>query len=192
MLRSLPVVGDTDTLNIPSDDIAAYNTIFLWTHPPCRNPRRQPDPPPTIHPPRPAPSRPRSFPRPSRLGRKRTTPMRPLRLPNYRRYFIGNAFSLIGAQMTTYTVAYEIYQRTGSALALGMVGLVQVIPIILFALPSGYLIDRFSRKKLILFATAVQICLWIMMGLSSRFSDQLFPGLGKFSGFADAHVPVLY
>ncbi len=115
-----------------------------------------------------------------------------LRIPNFRRYFVGNAFSLIGAQMTTYTVAYELFQRTKSPLVLGMVGLVQVIPIILLALPSGHLVDRYNRKRLILAATSIQIVLWVVMGFSSHYANQWLPGLRAYSGGAgDAHVPLL-
>ncbi len=114
-----------------------------------------------------------------------------LRIPNYRRYFIGNAFSLIGSNMTTYAVGFELYERTGSALMLGMVGLVQVIPIFLLALPAGHFVDRFNRKNMILSATAVQILLWLLMGLSSRFSGQLLPGLAGIFHLGDAHAPIM-
>src|ERR1051325_11647868 len=70
-----------------------------------------------------------------------------LRNTNYFRYFVGNAFSLTGANMTTAVVAYELYMRTGSNFWLGMIGLVQVIPVLLLALPAGFFVDRFNRKK---------------------------------------------
>jgi MFS family permease len=114
-----------------------------------------------------------------------------LRNANYRRYFIGNAFSLIGSNMTTYTVGYELYQRTGSTLMLGMVGLMQVIPILLLALPAGHFVDRFNRKTMILVATAAQIVLWVVMGLSSRYAAEMFPGLGQWFGYGDAHAPIM-
>jgi MFS family permease len=114
-----------------------------------------------------------------------------LRIANYRRYFIGNAFSLIGSNMTTYTVGYELYHRTGSNLMLGMVGLMQVIPILLLALPAGHFVDRFNRKTMILVATAVQIVLWLVMGLSSRFAAGMFPHLGEWFGYGDAHAPIM-
>jgi MFS family permease len=128
-----------------------------------------------------------------------------LRFPNYRRYFTGNACALIGTQMTTYTVAYELYRRSESALVLGMVGLVQVIPIILLALPAGHMVDRFNRKTLVLMANAVQILLWVVMGFSSRFATHWLsggvaapataptpPAVAATQGFlADPHVPIL-
>jgi MFS family permease len=114
-----------------------------------------------------------------------------LRYPNYRRYFVGNACSLIGTQMTTYTVGYELYKRSNSALVLGMVGLVQVIPIILLALPAGHLVDRRNRKTLVLAATFVQILLLTLMGFSSRFANRLLPASAETGLFADPHVPIL-
>ena len=114
-----------------------------------------------------------------------------LRNRNYRHYFIGNAFSLVGSNMTTYTVGFELYDRTHSALALGLVGLMQVIPIFLLALPAGHYVDRFNRKTMIIAATAVQIALWVLMGLSSRFAAQLVPGLASIFGLGDAHAPIM-
>jgi MFS family permease len=43
-----------------------------------------------------------------------------------------------------------MYQRTGDALALGMVGLAQALPTMAFALPAGYLADKFSRPRLMM------------------------------------------
>jgi MFS family permease len=110
---------------------------------------------------------------------------------NYRRYFIGNAFSLIGSNMTTITVGYELYHRTGSNLAMGMVGLVQVIPILLLALPAGHFVDRFNRKTMIIVSTAVQVVLWVLMGFSSRFGGELFPQVSGWFGQGDARVPIM-
>ncbi len=47
-------------------------------------------------------------------------------------------------------VGWELYERTHSALALGFVGLVQVLPIIVLALPAGHIADRFERRSIVL------------------------------------------
>src|SRR5256714_14130348 len=54
--------------------------------------------------------------------------------------------------MLAVAVEWEIYQRTHSATALGLVGLVFAIPIVGFSLPAGHLADRISRKHIILVA----------------------------------------
>src|ERR1051326_7801618 len=64
----------------------------------------------------------------------------------------GNLLSIIGRQMLAVAVEWEIYRRTHSATALGLVGLVFAIPIVGLSLPAGYLADRISRKQIILVA----------------------------------------
>lgn len=54
-------------------------------------------------------------------------------------------------------VGWELYELTNSTLALGIVGLVQVIPIILFSLPAGHVVDRFNRKRVVLRSQALLI-----------------------------------
>src|ERR1700737_1267382 len=62
----------------------------------------------------------------------------------------GNLLSIIGRQMLAVAVEWEIYARTHSATALGLVGLVIAIPVVALSLPAGHLADRFSRKQIIL------------------------------------------
>ena len=51
-------------------------------------------------------------------------------------------------------IGWEMYDRTGQALSLGMVGLVQAIPMLLLTLPAGYLADVFDRRKLMMLSLA--------------------------------------
>jgi MFS family permease len=102
----------------------------------------------------------------------RHDPYAALRVRDYRRYFTGNAFSLIGSQMASAAVAYELYKRTQSRFALGMVGFVQILPIILLTLPAGHLVDRLNRKRIVLTMTAVLLATNLLMGISSHFADR--------------------
>ena len=52
--------------------------------------------------------------------------------------------------MLTIAVEWEVYARTHSATALGLVGLVAALPIVGLSLPAGHLADRFRRKSIIL------------------------------------------
>lgn len=72
-----------------------------------------------------------------------------LRVPEFRRFWIGNLLALLGVQMQFVAIGWDIYERTGNSLHLGLVGLVQVIPVILLALPAGQLIDRIDRRRVI-------------------------------------------
>jgi MFS family permease len=58
-------------------------------------------------------------------------------------------------QMLVVTIDWELYDRTGSALALGFVGLSLMLPMILCTLPAGHVADSFDRQKIILVTTLV-------------------------------------
>ncbi len=62
----------------------------------------------------------------------------------------GNLLSIIGRQMLAVAVEWELYARTHSATALGLVGLVIATTVVGFSLWAGHLADRFSRKMIIL------------------------------------------
>jgi MFS family permease len=85
---------------------------------------------------------------------------RPLRFRDFRLLLSGMFLGTLARQMITVAIGWELYERTGSALVLGGVGLAQVIPIIVLFLPAGYVVDRYSRKR-------VAIVFQLMMALAS-------------------------
>ncbi len=72
-----------------------------------------------------------------------------LRAKNYQRFALGFVTSSTGLQMLSTGIAWEVYERTHDALALGFTGLARAIPVILLALPSGQAADIFDRKKVL-------------------------------------------
>jgi MFS family permease len=76
-------------------------------------------------------------------------PYAALRSPAYRLFSLGWMIAVIGNQATMAALGWEIFDRTGSKLALGWLAGVQVIPLVLLALPAGVLADRFDRRNLI-------------------------------------------
>lgn len=73
-----------------------------------------------------------------------------LRNRNVLLYLIGRFAASMGQQMLTVAVGWELYERTQSSMALGLVGLTQMIPMVLFTLPAGHVADNYNRKKVIL------------------------------------------
>ncbi len=73
-----------------------------------------------------------------------------LRFRDFRLLFIGRTFWQLGEQMLNAAIGWEIYERTGSAFAIGLMGLVQVAPVILLALPAGHTADRVNRKHMVI------------------------------------------
>ena len=78
-----------------------------------------------------------------------------LRLPAFRRYFSGYVLLTVGWQMQRVAVGWEIYERTGSALHLGYVGLAQYFPQVAFALVAGHVTDAYNRKRVLMAALAL-------------------------------------
>ena len=81
-------------------------------------------------------------------------PYAALRVPRFRNFLIATCLVGMGTAAQGLAIAWEIYERTGDALALGLVGLVQAIPMLLFTLPAGYLADVFDRRKLMMLSLA--------------------------------------
>ena len=97
---------------------------------------------------------------------KEHDPYAALRLPAYRLYGAGWLLSVIGQQIQTVAVEWDIYTKVRAMesrlptmqffghvidpalLAMGLVGLVLATPIILLAIPAGVLADRYDRRRL--------------------------------------------
>ncbi len=87
-------------------------------------------------------------------------PYSSLRYPEFRLLLIGRFITSFGNQMLSVAIGWELWIRTHSAFSLGMIGLVQVVPVILLSLPAGHVADQFNRKKIVLYTQ-------ILLGLCS-------------------------
>src|SRR2546423_1709830 len=86
-------------------------------------------------------------------------PYAAFRFSAFRFYTTGNLISVIGRLMFIVAVEWEMYARTHSATALGLVGLVIALPVVLLSLPAGHIADRFPRKRIVLVTQALSaIC----------------------------------
>jgi len=70
--------------------------------------------------------------------------------PPFRRLWLGQLVSQTGRQITTVAVPFQVYQLTGSALAVGAVGLAQAVPLVAVSLGSGAITDRVDRRRILL------------------------------------------
>jgi MFS family permease len=97
----------------------------------------------------------------------RHDPYAAFRSRGYSFFTSGNLLSIIGRQMLAVAVEWEIYRRTHSATALGLVGLVFAIPIVGLSLPAGALADRISRKQIILVSQVLSAITSALLALVS-------------------------
>src|SRR5947208_7291030 len=87
---------------------------------------------------------------PLQVERKPHDPYAAFRFGDFSLFTGGNLLSITGRLMLAVAVEWELYARTHSATALGLVGLVIAVPVVTLSLPAGHLADRFSRKRIIL------------------------------------------
>jgi MFS family permease len=98
---------------------------------------------------------------------ERHDPYAAFRLPSFRHYLAGNFIFLVGLQMQKVALLWEIYERTGSALHLGYVGLAQFAPQLVLAPLGGHVVDTYHRKKVLFAALAVSLCASFGLALDS-------------------------
>src|ERR1700721_348917 len=68
----------------------------------------------------------------------------------FRRLWAGQLISLIGRQITTVAVPFQVYSLTRSALDVGLLGIVQAVPLVCGSLAGGAIADRFDRRRVLI------------------------------------------
>ena len=79
--------------------------------------------------------------------------------PLFRRYSAGVLLSLVGNWVEAAAYGYVVLLLGGSAATLGLIGFLNTIPNLLFALPAGALADRYDRRKLLLVFQSLNMAL---------------------------------
>ena len=94
-------------------------------------------------------------------------PYAAFRFGDFALFTAGNLLSITGRLMLAVAVEWEIYARTHSATALGLVGLAIAVPVVSLSLPAGHLADRFSRKRIILWSQVLSAITSLALALVS-------------------------
>jgi len=95
----------------------------------------------------------------------------PLPPRDFRQYVAATFLVTIAIMVQSVAVAWEVYDIARAPLALGYVGLVQFLPLAIFALPAGELADRVDRRLMMALMYAAQaICaiLFLVVTLEGR------------------------
>ena len=97
--------------------------------------------------------------------------------------FVHRSFALLWAARVLSTLAFhvqavavgwQLYDLTGSPLDLGLVGLVQFLPMLLFTLVAGHAADRYDRRRILVLSQVVKAAaaLTLVLGTAGNYSDQ--------------------
>ena len=85
-----------------------------------------------------------------------------LRHPSFLSFLLSRSFSRFASQIGAVAIGWQVYDMTGSAFDLGMIGLVQFLPTALLLFVAGHAADRYERRRV------VQIC-QVAEGLTALF-----------------------
>ena len=138
---------------------------------------------------------------PIELERRAHDPYAAFRFGDFSLFTAGNVLSITGRLMLAVAVEWEVYARTHSATALGLVGLVIAVPVVTLSLPAGHLADRFSRKRIILVSQIFSLLTSLALALVSwkhlaipaiaplRESNRV---LAAIAGIFERHHPIFH
>ncbi len=88
-----------------------------------------------------------------------------LSVPNYRRYFTGQAVSLVGTWMQTVAQAWLVLELSHSGTVLGVLVAVQLLPVLLFSPYAGVIADRIDKRRLLVANNVFSGVLAVALGL---------------------------
>ena len=101
-------------------------------------------------------------------------PFAAMRFRDYRLFTIGRVVLFTGGQMQTVALGWELYERTNSAMALGGIGLAQVLPMIALTLITGHVADKSDRKKITLYSMLLLMFCSLTLAAISYYQGAVF------------------
>lgn len=113
-----------------------------------------------------------------------TNSFRPLRHNrDFRLLWIGHAVSELGSSISTIAYPLLVLALTGSASDAGIVGFVGMAPFALLQLPVGALVDRWDRKRVMLFSDAVRALIvgFVAVAVATDRASLLLLGVAAFA-----------
>lgn len=84
---------------------------------------------------------------------------------DYTLQWIGQFVSNAGTQMQTVALSWQLYEMTGSPFVLALLGATRIVPIIIFSLIGGAIVDAHNRKKILYVTQISQAILAALQGI---------------------------
>ncbi|MFE9692555.1 MFS transporter [Micromonospora sp. NPDC005806] len=95
--------------------------------------------------------------------------LRPLRVPTFRRVWLGNSVAMFGFQFTAVAVPVEMFHLTGGSFWVGLLGVAGFLPLLIFGLWGGAVADARDRRRVLLAAGALLWAATLGLLLQSLF-----------------------
>ncbi len=107
---------------------------------------------------------------PDELPAKKRSALATLSIPEFRFFILGRFCFVMAIRMTATVIGWLIYQVTKNPLALGIVGLAEVIPALSLALYAGHVIDKSERRGLVVKTLGLYVlCELALLVISAPF-----------------------
>ncbi|MBV8141869.1 MAG: MFS transporter [Verrucomicrobia bacterium] len=91
-----------------------------------------------------------------------------LRHPAFPLFWVSRIFSALGFQVASVAVGWLVYAKTGSAYALGLVGLFQFLPMVALTFLVGHFADRFDRRRIVAACQFVEFLVLALLTFGDR------------------------
>lgn len=106
------------------------------------------------------------------MSQQKHDPFKAVRIPEYKNLMTGRFLFIMGLRMMGTLVGWWIYELTNDPLAIGLVGLSEVIPAVSLALYAGHVIDLSEKRFMILRGVLLYFaCALTLMSLSTSFTS---------------------
>ena len=98
---------------------------------------------------------------------RRGSAWRVMRNRDYSLLFWGQLISSAGTQIQVVAVAWQVFELTKSPVALGVIGLVQAIPRLIFSLVGGVVADAYDRQRLLIVVNTILAALSAVLAVTT-------------------------
>jgi MFS family permease len=98
-----------------------------------------------------------------------TTPLKESR--DFRMLFVAGSVFYFGAMVSYVAIPYQLYTATGSNFAVGALGIVELVPLLVFGLYGGALADHVDRRKMLIVTAVAQVVLTAVLAVNAFAED---------------------
>ena len=116
------------------------------------------------------------------------TPLRVSR--DFRRLFVGRSISDFGDEIVAVVIPFQVYEITGSTLAVGLLGLVELVPVFVFPIVGGAFADALERRRLMITTHAILALMSAGMAVNACLDEPLLWPLYVFAFISAGHLHV--
>ena len=99
------------------------------------------------------------------------TPLRASR--EFRRLFVGRSISDFGDEVVMVVVPFQVFEITGSTLAVGLIGLAELVPVFVFPIVGGAFADALERRRLTITTHAILAVMSVLMAVNASLDRPL-------------------